>query len=641
VGAATAPPSRAWLTRDLRAWFLDAIAWAVAILAALAMRLDLSFVGVHLTAVLVLIVVVALCQLLVGVVAALYRGRFLSGSLEEIRALGWATGVELIVFGGLCLLIAPTIGLPRSLMLIATPMAACLMLAIRYLRRLMREHITPTRTEDGNTLVYGAGSFGAIVANRMVADGRSPFQLRGFLDDDPNKANLAIRGVRVLGTLADLPTLVPRLKIRLLVVAINDAATPELMDHIAKVAAAVGIQVKVAQPIADTLGPMRDITIDDLIGRPPVQLDLESIADYLKGKRVLVTGAGGSIGSELCVQISQYSPATLVMLDHDETHLQDTEFELFHEGLLERPELEIGDIRDRQRLQQVFEKWRPQVVFHAAALKHVPVLQRTAREAWETNVLGTRNVLLCAQETGVEAFVNISTDKAADPTTILGHSKRMAERLTSWMAEQTGQRYCSVRFGNVLGSRGSAIPLFKRMIERGYDVTLTDYEADRYFMSIREACSLVIQAGAVGSGGDVLILDMGTPVKMIDIIARLGLISGNEPRIRVTGLRKGEKVSEVLTGVEDGETVAVNAQTTKAKVPGFDPAQLSFEAWLAGTVALVVADAEAKGFDGAVGALATLTIADQPLASVADDDIDDGADQLDSEIIELGEVVNV
>ena len=248
---------------------------------------------------------------------------------------------------------------------------------------------------------------------------------------------------------------------------------------------------------------------------------MEGIARYLTDKRVLVTGAGGSIGSELCRQITHFAPRELIMLDRDESNVQATQISITGRGLLDGPDTVLADIRDEEALRRIFRQRRPQVVFHAAALKHVSLLEQYPDEAWKTNVLGSRNVLQAAAEVGVEVFVNVSTDKAANPTTVLGHSKRMAEKMTAWMSRHADGRYTSVRFGNVFGSRGSMLPLFTDQIRRGGPVTVTDREATRYFMTIPEAARLVIQAAAMGESGQVFVLDMGEPVRIADLVTGL------------------------------------------------------------------------------------------------------------------------
>ncbi len=302
-----------------------------------------------------------------------------------------------------------------------------------------------------------------------------------------------------------------------------------------------------------SLGQLREFNVEDLLGRRPISTDLSEIADYITGKVVLVTGAGGSIGSELARQV--LGPAKLVLLDRDESALHSLQLSIYGVGLLDTDDMVLCDIRDKAALQEVFRRHKPEVVFHAAALKHLPMLEMYPLEGWKTNVRGTLNVLDAAHEAGVETLVNISTDKAADPTNVLGQTKRIAERLTSWYAGQYGVRYLSVRFGNVLGSRGSVLHTFRSQIERGGPVTITHPDITRFFMTIPEACELVLQAGAIGRPRDVMVLDMGEPIRIMDVAKRLIEESHRtDIEITYTGLRHGEKLHEVLfSALEEGQ----------------------------------------------------------------------------------------
>ncbi len=303
----------------------------------------------------------------------------------------------------------------------------------------------------------------------------------------------------------------------------------------------IGGQVKPAD--------IRPVAIEDVLGRHQVETDLGSIADYITGKRVLVTGAGGSIGSELCRQLQRFGPSTLVMLDRDESALHAVQLSIFGHGLLDSPETVLVDIRDKEALKLALDSARPEIVFHAAALKHLPMLERFPAEGWKTNVLGTLNLLEISAELGVERFVNISTDKAADATSVLGSTKRLAEQLTAWQAQKTGLPYISVRFGNVLGSRGSMLHTFNTQIAAGGPITVTHPDVTRYFMTVPEACELVVQAGALGRGGEAMVLEMGTPVRILDVAKRMIELSGARGvEIVFSGLRQGEKLHERLFG---------------------------------------------------------------------------------------------
>jgi len=327
-------------------------------------------------------------------------------------------------------------------------------------------------------------------------------------------------------------------------------------------------------PSSDRAVPLPP-TLEELLGHEDVDTGVHAVAGFLTGRRVLVTGAGGSIGSELARQIAAYGPAELTLLDRDETGLQQTQLSIAGHGLLDTRDVVLTDIRDRDSLVQVFASRRPEIVFHAAALKHLPLLEQYPAEGWKTNVLGTLNVLSAAREAGVERFVNVSTDKAANPTSTLGATKRLAERLTAWFAEQTSEQYVSVRFGNVFGSRGSIVPVFQELIARGGPVTVTHPDATRYFMSIPEACHLVVQAAAIGSPGQVLLLDMGEPVRILDVARRLIARSGRSVDIVYTGLRPGEKLHEELSNCGDTVQRSLHPKISHARVPALSPDELS------------------------------------------------------------------
>jgi FlaA1/EpsC-like NDP-sugar epimerase len=297
---------------------------------------------------------------------------------------------------------------------------------------------------------------------------------------------------------------------------------------------------------------IRDLTDEDLLGRRKVVIDLQQISDYLVNRRVLVTGAGGSIGSELCRQLARFNPAELIMLDRDESALHEVQLSIHGRALLDTPQTVLADLRDEATINHIFDTRKPEVVFHAAALKHLPLLERYPLEAYQTNVLGTLTLLNAAQRTGVGVFVNISTDKAANPISVLGYSKRIAERVTAAIGQSAKSgKYMSVRFGNVLGSRGSVLMSFRDQIAKGGPLTVTHRGVTRYFMTISEAVQLVIQAGAIGSSGEALVLDMGTPVSIYDVAKQLVANSGKPVEIEIVGLRAGEKVHEELFG--DGE----------------------------------------------------------------------------------------
>ncbi|XPP27848.1 MAG: nucleoside-diphosphate sugar epimerase/dehydratase [Leucobacter sp.] len=567
-------------------FILDVVAWAFGILAALILRFDFSLGRIHWGWTLALIGVTALLQLIGGWVFWLYRGRYEVGGFDEVRALALEVTAVTLVAWGFAYLVGYGNGIPRSTMIIAAPIAFSVMGVVRYLTRLAREQRMKPGSGAEPTLLYGAGHLGTLTVKRLLTDAQATFLPVGLLDDDPRKRNHEVRGVRVLGSLDDLSAAVDESGASVLLVCIGDADAA-LMRRVDEAAEELGLKVLVLPPVdlllrnAAAISEVRELSIEDLIGRHPVRLETGSIAQFLQDRVVLVTGAGGSIGSELSRQLARFAPRELILLDRDETALQAAQLAISGHGLLDTRDVVLADIRDTEALARIFAERRPEVVFHAAALKHLPMLEQYPDEAWKTNVLGTLNVLRAAQAVGVGTFVNVSTDKAANPTSVLGHSKRVAEKLTAWMAEQTGQRYLSVRFGNVIGSRGSMLPTFRALIEAGGPVTITHPEVTRFFMTIPEACQLVIQAGGIGRPGEVLILDMGEPVSILDVARRMIAQSGKQIDIVFTGLRHGEKLHEELVGEGEGDERPFHAKISHAHVDTLDPTVLDHQEWVA------------------------------------------------------------
>ena len=550
---------------------LDGAAWLIALWWAVWARFEFETTMLPVESLLLLSAAAVTVQAFSGLIFWLYRGRFRYGSFLEIRSLFLAVVVTAVVLGVPVIVAGNSLGLPRSAVLLAVPYALVLMAGVRYLRRTLIEVGRRPGDAAEPTLVFGAGEQGDSVLRSLTSDPHSMFRPVGFLDDDPAKKNLQLHGVTNHGKLEALERIVRDHPAESLIVAIARPDS-ELLRRVQDTAGPLGLRVLVFPSISDSLfasphaSDLRDLSIEDLIGRQPVDTDLSSIADYLKGRRVLVTGAGGSIGSELCRQIAVYEPEELIMLDRDESGLQVAQLSVSGHGLLNTRDVVLCDIREAETIREIFLDRKPEVVFHAAALKHLPMLEQFPEEAWKTNVLGTLNVLRAAEAASVETFVNISTDKAANPTSALGHSKRVAEKLTAWMGEKHSQSYISVRFGNVIGSRGSMLPTFTSLIELGGPLTVTHPEATRFFMTIPEACQLVVQAGAIGRTGEVLILDMGDPVRILDIAHRMIAMSGKKVDIAFTGLREGEKLHEDLIGVSESDERPFHPKITHARV---------------------------------------------------------------------------
>jgi dTDP-glucose 4,6-dehydratase len=563
---------------------MDSAAWAVALFIAVVLRFDFDFDKINWFALLAVCLLSALLQLLVGWWNHLYAGRFILGSFHEVRALAVVALIVGCVAGVAVLLVGPAVSVPRSTVFLALPIALVFMAALRYVQRVYVEGRARPGDSAQRAIVYGAGYLARHLVHRMMTDTFSPYIPVALIDDDKFKSRFTIDNVPVLGTGEDLPAIVAKTRASAIIISIGKADAA-LIRKISDAGEELGLRVLVMpllQEILDgksRLSDLRDVAIEDIIGRNPIDTQVEEVADYLTGKRVLVTGAGGSIGSELSRQIALYNPAELILLDHDETGLQTAEFLVLGHGLMETKETVLADIRDEDALEKIFVERRPDVVFHAAALKHLPVLERYPEEGWKTNVQGTLNVLKAAMAVDVKIFVNVSTDKAADPTSVLGYSKRLGEQLTAWAAEKSGMRYLSVRFGNVLGSRGSLLPIVSSMIQAGGPVTVTHADATRYFMTIPEASHLVIQAGGIGSPGQVLILDMGQPVRILDIVERMIARSGRDVGITFTGLREGEKLHEVLMGESETDERPIHPKISHATVPALDPTRLESARW--------------------------------------------------------------
>lgn len=565
-------------------YLLDVLVWVIAIISAQVLRFDFNLFKIDVSSTLLLLAVTALLQLLGGWAFWLYRGRFGVGTFDEVRALFFNTVSIMVVDVVVVLMLGYAAGIPRSTMIIASPIAFSLMGVTRYLIRFTSERrLKPGATAE-RTIILGAGYVGTLTVQRLLTDPTADFVPVAMLDDDPLKQNYEVRGVRVAGGLAQLKRVADETGASTVIVCIG-LADASLLRHINDLSKAAGVKVLVLPPFERILdnpsafSDLREMSIEDLIGRHPVRLDLKSIANYLKDARILVTGAGGSIGSELCRQLVNFEPAELIMLDRDETGLQQTQISIHGHGLLDTKDVVLADIRDAAALQRIFDTRQPTVVFHAAALKHLPMLEQYPDEAWKTNVVGTLNVLEASAAVGVQTFVNISTDKAANPTSVLGHSKRVAEKLTAAMSESTGMRYISVRFGNVIGSRGSMLPTFTSLIEAGGPLTITDPEVTRFFMTIPEACQLVIQAGGVGRPGEVLILDMGEPVRILDVAERMIEQSGKDIQIVYTGLRRGEKLHEELVGAGESDERPFHPKISHASVKSLDADRLDRAEW--------------------------------------------------------------
>ena len=489
-----------------RRWIPDSAIWFMAVMVATWARFDFEPEHMKVGPTALVAVAAVMVNGAVGGAIGIYRRRYIVASFEECMALAMVAAVSSALLLPIVALIKPH-PVPRSVPVLAGAFALGGMLAVRWLGRTLARRHRRKEAHRRKVVILGAGRIGQNLARQMQLDERVPYEPVALLDDNPGKRHLHVAGVHVRGTRRDLASVTARFGADAVVIAMADP-DPELVRDVSSEAALLGIGALIVPPVAQLVrsarpaGDLRDLKLDDLLGRPPAHLDEDAIAARIAGRRVLVTGAGGSIGSEMCRQIHRFHPADLVMLDRDESALHAAQLSIYGRAMLDKDDTVLADIRDAQAMRRIFDACRPQAVFHAAALKHLPLLEKYPLEAWMTNVVGSWNVLCAASEVGVDTFVNISTDKAANPISVLGYSKRVTERLTAYMASRAEGRFLSVRFGNVLGSRGSVLEAFARQIEEGGPVTVTHPDVTRYFMTIPEACQLVLQAAACGSTGE-------------------------------------------------------------------------------------------------------------------------------------------
>ncbi len=508
---------------------------------------------------------VVLVQLAALALAGVYSFIWRYVGLGEVKAFLYAAIWSALVLSVLRLSLPVRYGtwrVPLSVILMGTVLAFGGVLGLRVLRRYLYEHSQRReRATQANrvglmpTLLVGAGRAGVLAAREIVGRGDVNLDVKGFVDDDPEKKGAVIHGIRVLGTTEELPRLVRELGISQVVITIAQISRQEILRLIG-ICRKIQVGVRIIPGLYDVLQGkvhvtrIRNVQIEDLLGRQPVYLDEAELGKFLAGKRVMVTGAGGSIGSELARQVARFQPAKILLVERAEFAL----FEVDGELRRTRPEIEllalVADVCDEGRMRTLLSEHQPQVIFHAAAHKHVPLMEANPGEAIKNNILGTRLLGELANEHGVETFVMISTDKAVRPTSIMGATKRVAELAIQDLASRSATKFVAVRFGNVIGSAGSVVPIFREQIRRGGPVTVTHPEMRRYFMTIPESAQLVLQAGAMGEGGEIFILDMGEPVRVLDLAEEMITLTGLRPYVDMdivfTGLRPGEKLFEEL-----------------------------------------------------------------------------------------------
>jgi FlaA1/EpsC-like NDP-sugar epimerase len=559
----------------------DAIVWVSGLCYAAWITTDEPRSGIGMLRLAGAALAICLLSLVCGLLAGLYRGRHQRGSLDEVFGVAIAGGLMLVPLVLLSDLLVDAQRDPMQTVAGGTLIALPTIAAARYVLYAARRGRKKKTTEAGvKVIVFGAGEAGAMLITRLLDEPGAAYRPVALLDDDPDKRRLRVHGIPVLGNRTRMAEVAAATGATVLVIAIARSSGTAIRDLTTR-AELCGLVPKVVPTVTELISGgariegVRDPRISDLLGRRPIRTDVAAIAGHFAGKRILVTGAGGSIGSELCRQLHQFGPAELLMLDRDESALHEVQLTLHGRALLDSDETLLADIRDPRRVRELFERFRPQIVFHAAALKHLPLLERYPAEALKSNVLGTQTVLEAAAACGVESFVNISTDKAADPVSVLGYSKRIAERLTAHMAGQSDGSFLSVRFGNVLGSRGSVLGALSAQVKAGGPLTVTHPDVTRYFMTVDEAVQLVLQAAVIGGTGEVLILDMGEPVRIADIARRLSAQSAHPVDIVYTGLRPGEKLTEDLLGIDEVDYRPRHPLVRHAQVKPLDPDELS------------------------------------------------------------------
>ncbi len=502
----------------------------------------------------------------------MYRNitRFENG-IDYIKYIGLSIFSGAIVILIKFLFKAPLMGYKE--IVFATILIAVAIVSYRVIIRFLLNEINPIekeRTERKNLLIIGAGEAANEIIKTVKNTMKGYYNIVGLIDDNPNKMNYAISGIKILGTRDDIAEICKQYKVDVIFFSISNIDNKNKKE-ILNICQETGVKIRVLPSVADIiknkslLQNLRDVEIEDLLGREPITLANENIGELIKGKSILVTGGGGSIGSELCRQIAKFNPSRLIIFDIYENNLYNIEMELKQNHYDEKFEIVaiVGSVRDKKRLEQVFKKYNPYLVFHAAAHKHVPLMEVSPLEAIKNNVFGTYNVANYADKYSVKRFILISTDKAVNPTNIMGATKRMCEMIIQAFNQKSKTEFAAVRFGNVLGSNGSVLPLFKKQISAGGPVTVTHKEITRFFMTIPEAVSLVLQAMSYAKGGEIFVLDMGEPVKIYDLAVSLIKLSGLEPNvdipIEITGLRPGEKLYEELLMSEEGlQTTAHN-----------------------------------------------------------------------------------
>ena len=554
-----------WFMRALVVMIIDVISISVAYFAALWLRYDMHFGAIpteYIDGYIKVMPIITAISVVVFFLMQLYHSIWVYVSIHEIARVIVSYAVLAIVS---CVFIAVNFfNMPRSFYVIGTVFSMLCTIGIRFAYRFLRQfskNLFAKRGSVKNVMIIGAGQAGRTLINEIKTSKHLTDRVCCIIDDNPSKGGRFLEGVKIVGNREDIPEAAKKYRIDKIIYAIPDSSG-QTRKEILHICSKTGCEVQVVPGIYQlmngevSVSKLRKVDIQDLLGRDPINVNIDEICGYIKDKVVMVTGGGGSIGSELCRQIAKSSPKTLIIFDIYENNAYDIQQEL----LRKYPELDlvtlIGSVRNTARLDYVLGKYHPDLVFHAAAHKHVPLMEDSPNEAVKNNVFGTYKMAMAAVKYGVKKFVLISTDKAVNPTNIMGASKRLCEMVVQMMNRKSSTEFVAVRFGNVLGSNGSVIPLFKKQIAEGGPVTVTHPDIIRYFMTIPEAVSLVLQAGYYAKGGEIFVLDMGEPMKIADMARNLIRLSGYEPDVDIkivyTGLRPGEKLYEELLMKEEG-----------------------------------------------------------------------------------------
>ena len=506
-------------------------------------------------------------------------------SIREIIKLGRAIVLTFASLGAILFILKDHElfqGFPRSIVFISGAMAFFFTGTLRFAKRIylygFKNKSRETRKNGENKnkiLIIGAGEAGEKLARHIIATPNILYSLKGFIDDNPMKKGVLIHGIKVLGKIKELPKIIAQEEIKEIIIAMPSALPKTIKETVELARQAKVEKIKILPGTKEileekvSLSNLREISIEDLLGRDPIEIDTHAIQEYITDKIVLVTGAAGSIGSVLCEQILKFKPKKLIALDQRETALfylkRDLNKFWKNSFLTENPlNFVLADICDKNKIDKIFKKFQPNVIFHAAAYKHVPMMEDDPDEAVKNNIFGTLTICQAALKYNAEKFVMVSTDKAINPTSVMGASKRMCEKVCVWLNEFGDKtqnhktKFCAVRFGNVLGSQGSVVPIFKKQIEKGGPVEVTDPEMKRYFMITAEACLLIMQAGAIGNSGEVFVLDMGKPIKILDLAREMIHLAGYKPDIDIpivfTGIRQGEKLFEEIVTENESPT---------------------------------------------------------------------------------------